>query len=112
MRSRFTRGGGLGAALVATAIACGGCSVAPAARTTVVWAEAPQAQPDYIFPLTSLKHFSVANLMQFQYLMYRPLYWYGSGGQVALNTSLSLAEAPQYSPDGKSVTITLKHYLW
>jgi hypothetical protein len=38
-----------------------------------------------------------------RFLMYRPLYWLGTNGQVQLNTSLSLADTLVYSSDGKSV---------
>ena len=44
--------------------------------------------------------------------MYRPLYWFGSNGQVRLNGSLSLADAPVYARDGKSLSITLKGWKW
>ena len=52
---------------------------APAIKTggTVLWAQPPSATPNYIFPFASFAFFSVANLTQFQYLMYRPLYWFG-----------------------------------
>ena len=114
MPSRHARGRGAIALVgLAAILLCASCSGSGApARTTAVWAEGPQAQPDYIFPLTSLKHFSVANLMQFQYLMYRPLYWFGNRGQVQLNEDLSLAHPPAYAADGKSVSISLKSYKW
>jgi peptide/nickel transport system substrate-binding protein len=99
---------GLGALLGA---ACG--SSGPAVtKTSVTFAEQPGASPNYIFPLTSLKYFSVYNIQQFQILLYRPLYWFSSGGQVKLNDSLSLANEPVYSADGRTVTITLKPYKW
>jgi peptide/nickel transport system substrate-binding protein len=99
-------------ALAATlfAASCGGGSTA--SKTTASFAELPGSAPNYIFPLAKLQYFSVANLTQFQFLMYRPLYWFGNNGQVALNESLSLANKPQFSADGKSVTITLKDYKW
>ena len=103
---------GLGAIVLA---ACGSSSTTtgPAVtKTTATFAEPPGAQPNYIFPLASLAYFSVTNLSQFQFLMYRPLYWFGTSGQVLLNTSLSLAETPVYSADGKSVTLTLKGWKW
>ena len=96
--------------------ACGSSSTAtsgPAVtKTTATFAEGPGAQPNYIFPLASLAYFSVANLSQFQFLMFRPLYWFGTNGQVQLNSSLSLADPPVYSSDGKAVTITLKGWKW
>lgn len=100
---------GLSATVLAAA--CGGGSSGPT-KTTATFAEPPGAQPNYILPLMPLKYFSVDNGEQFQALLYRPLYWFGSNGTVKLNDSLSLANAPQYSADGKSVTITMKNYVW
>jgi len=79
---------------------------------TATFAEAPNAKPNYIFPLASGGFFSVANLSQFQFLMYRPLYWFGENGTVKLNSSLSLASEPVYSDGGKTVTMKLKGWKW
>jgi peptide/nickel transport system substrate-binding protein len=87
----------------------------PVKNSTVTFAEQAGDTPDYIFPLYSLAYWDEGNVNQFQYLMYRPLYWYGSAGasdQLALNPSLSLANAPVYSDGDKTVTVKLKHYLW
>ena len=104
----------IGIAAVLVVSACGSTSSTGLSvkKTTATFAELPGSQPNYIFPLASLQYFSVANLSQFQYLMYRPLYWFGNNGQVQLNTSLSLADPPVYSADGKSLTITLKGWKW
>jgi hypothetical protein len=101
----------LGALVLA---ACGSPSrTGPAVtKTTATFAELPGAQPNYILPLAGLQYFSTSNLSQFQFLMFRPLYWFGTNGQVQLNSSLSLADAPVYSSDGKSVTVTLKGWKW
>ena len=46
-------------------------------------------------------------------LMYRPLYMFGNNGHsVAVNYPLSVANAPAYSADGKTVTITMKGWKW
>jgi peptide/nickel transport system substrate-binding protein len=79
---------------------------------TAYWAEATQAVPNYIFPFASLQFFSVANLSQFQILMYRPLYWFGKGNTPNINYSLSLGKPPVYSNGGKTVKVTLKPYKW
>src|ERR1700722_10895825 len=103
---------GLGAIVLA---ACGSSSTASGpkvSKTTATFAEGPGSQPNYILPLASLQYFSVSNLSQFQFLISRPLYWFGTNGQVELNNSLSLAYPPVYSSDGKSVTITLKGWKW
>jgi peptide/nickel transport system substrate-binding protein len=72
---------------------------------TITWAEAPMQAPSYIFPINACC-FSVPNTADFQYLMYRPLYWFGTGNAPTLNTSESLAEPPTYS--GNKVTINIK----
>jgi peptide/nickel transport system substrate-binding protein len=68
--------------------------------------------PNWIFPMIDPAHSSIDNRNQFQYLMYRPLYWFGNGSSPTLNSNLSLADAPKYASDNKSVTLTLKNYKW
>jgi peptide/nickel transport system substrate-binding protein len=77
---------------------------------TATYALPPSAVPNYIFPFTSASDFSVYNAEDFQYLMYRPLYWFGNGSSPTLNVSLSLAAAPVYN--GNRVTINLKGWKW
>ena len=77
---------------------------------TATWALQPSAAPNYIFPFTSSTYFSNVNAEEFQYLMYRPLYWFGNGASPTLNTGLSLASPPVYK--GKQVTITMKGWKW
>ena len=79
---------------------------------TAYWAEAPQATPNYIFPFAQFAYFSVANLTQFQNLMYRPLYWFGKGAAPVLDLSRSLANAPTYSQGNTVVTVDLKGWKW
>lgn len=79
---------------------------------TAYWAEAPQATPNYIFPFAQFADFSVANLTQFQELMYRPLYWFGKGAAPVLDLSRSLANNPSYSKGNTVVTVTMKPYKW
>ena len=82
----------------------------PVSGGTVTWAEGAGASPNYIFPMSPFAYFSVANLSQFQALMYRPLYWYGQHGQPVINYTLSVAKPPVYS--GHTVTVSLNHYMW
>ncbi len=116
MHVRNRRARGIAAALGVGAVlvtACGNSTdAAHVTRTYAVFAEQPTGIPDYILPLASNQYFTAANLFQFQYLMYRPLYWFGTDGQVQLNQSLSLADPPSYAKDGKSVTVTLKGWKW
>jgi len=108
--------------VVALALVAGGCTgtstgsggTAPADAKikggTAVWALPPASAPNYIFPFESSAYLSTYNNLSFAQLMYRPLYWFGNGAQPLLNSSLSLANPPTWS--GKTVTITLKHYMW
>jgi peptide/nickel transport system substrate-binding protein len=82
----------------------------PVKGGTAVWAEPPASVPSYIFPYVDSANISNLNLFDLQYLMYRPLYWFGQNGQPQVNYSLSLANPPVVS--GKTLTITLKHYMW
>jgi peptide/nickel transport system substrate-binding protein len=109
------------AAIAVTAAACSSSSSGtgnqpgttggtPVSGGTAVYALPPSTTPNYIFPFTSSSYFSVVNAEDFQYLMYRPLYWFGNGASPTLNSSLSLANAPVYN--GNDVTITLKNWKW
>ena len=123
---RGTRGLGVLAAVaivVLTLAACGGGGGGGSSNTTskpgnavkggtAYWAEAPQATPNYIFPFAQFAYFSVANLTQFQELMYRPLYWFGKGVAPVLDLSRSLANNPVYSKGNTVVTIKMKPYKW
>ena len=70
--------------------------------------------PNSIFPLASpadVANASYISIEDFQYLLWRPLYWFGNNGQPGYNAALSLANVPVYSNGGKTVTITLKHNI-
>ena len=71
---------------------------------------APAVTPNNIFPFASLQYFSVANLTQFQELMFRPLYYFGPHTTTSpdVDFTSSLANAPVWSNGGKTVTVTLK----
>ena len=79
---------------------------------TVTFAEAPNASPNYIFPLAPGSKFSTVNIPQFQQLMYRPLYWFGNNYTASINYDYSLAKAPVWSDDLKTVTMTMNDYKW
>lgn len=83
--------------------------------TTVTYAMEPGGQAGYIFPFLAgqvgLDWDTVYNVNDFQYLMYRPLYWFGSGVNPYLNPQLSLARPPVYR--GHQVIIRMKtNYKW
>jgi peptide/nickel transport system substrate-binding protein len=99
------------AALLAVGLmvtSCGGSPAPHAASGSIYFAEAPGAAPNYIFPYAGCKYFSVSNLNQFQFLMYRPLYWFGLGSSIDLQPKLSPAKKPVFSDGNTKVTIRLK----
>lgn len=106
------------AALAVTVTACGVGSGAttpgapPQGSGTATYALAPTALANYIFPFDNASgDYSVYNVEDFQYLLYRPLYWFGKGAGPLLNTELSLAYLPVYN--GQVVTIKLKpNWQW
>jgi peptide/nickel transport system substrate-binding protein len=67
-----------------------------------------------IFPIVSGPQITPYNQQDFQWLMYRPLLWYGGqpGNEFGLYNQISLANAPVYSAGDTVVTITLKKYYW
>jgi peptide/nickel transport system substrate-binding protein len=81
-------------------------------QSTVTFADQPGLIPDYIFPVTPGQYFYFANMQLFQQLIYKPLYWFGSGTKPIVNYHLSLAYPPVFSDSDSQVTITLKKYRW
>lgn len=79
---------------------------------TATFALPPSTTPNYIFPLASSSYFSVSNLSQFQFLLYRPLYFFGQGEKPVINYKLSVGQKPVFSNGGKTVTVTLNNYKW
>jgi peptide/nickel transport system substrate-binding protein len=123
-RRRFGISGGKAALCVgaaALAIAVSACATsgssssappngAPVTGGTAVMAEPPSTTPNYIWPFSSSPYFTDINTDDLQYLLYRPLYWFGRGGEPTVNYTLSLADPPLFN--GDKVTITLQHYRW
>ncbi|MGH3400534.1 MAG: ABC transporter substrate-binding protein [Streptosporangiaceae bacterium] len=66
-----------------------------------------------IFPFYGVTEASVYNL-QFQYLLFRPLYIFGNNtdSSVAVNYPLSTANPPTYSDGGKTVVVNMKGWKW
>jgi peptide/nickel transport system substrate-binding protein len=106
--------GALAGALATAGCAAGGSpSIGHTATSggTVTYALPANTTPNYIFPFTSSQYFTQVNSDNLQYLLYRPLYWFGGKGLPYLNNELSLAEPPTYN--GQIVTIRLKpNYRW
>ncbi len=115
-RRRISAIFGTAAAAAMLLAACGSTvhssSASRAKGGIAYFAEQAGDSPNYIFPLMDSSDFTGANFLQFAPLMYRPLYFFGIGSKAELNKSLSLADLPVYSNNDKTVTITLKKYMW
>ena len=98
----------LSGAAVAVASLVGVAAPTTAATRTITYAEAPGANPNYIFPYASCPYASANNLNQFQMLMYRPLYWFGLASSTEFVPALSPAKAPAFSNGNRTVTIVMK----
>jgi peptide/nickel transport system substrate-binding protein len=81
---------------------------------TATIALSPGAQFNYIFPLLNIENAIAANLEDSEYLMWRPLYWFGAPNSVGINNAESLAEPAVVTHSGKDTvaTIQLKAYKW
>lgn len=79
---------------------------------TVSFAQPVDSVPNYIFPMTPAADFTGQNVLELQYLLWRPLYWFGNSGKPLFNPQLSLANSPVYSNGGRTVTISLKPSRW
>ena len=79
---------------------------------TVTFAEAPDSPPNYIFPGVSPEFCSIANVTNFNTLMYRPLYWYGNDYTPTVDYGYSVGNQPVWSDNDRTVTITLKDWKW
>jgi peptide/nickel transport system substrate-binding protein len=80
---------------------------------TISFAEPPGAGPNYIFPIVPSANSSVYVIDDFQYAMWRPLWWGDVGYTPTINYGLSLAPKPTFSNNDQTVTINLKRsYKW
>jgi peptide/nickel transport system substrate-binding protein len=108
-----------GLMLIGTSGSAGAASGIPVGGTktsggTVTWALPPSTTVNYIFPFESSQFSTVNNISQFQYLMYRPLYMFGSPQNTSptIDTQQSTASEPTYQNGDKSAVINMKSYKW
>src|ERR1700734_3536942 len=80
---------------------------------TITVAGPPNAAPTWIMPMVTAAANSVFTVPEFDYQMYRPLYWDTNGVQPTETPAMSLANEPTWSNGGKTVTFTIKsNYKW
>ena len=77
---------------------------------TVRYAE-PVGKPDWIFPIEPAANQTFAN-GQFIPLMWKSLYDVGSRGEFRVEPDIGMARLPVFGDGGKTVTITLKPWVW
>lgn len=96
--------------------ACSGSASGPKGTPvdggTATFAEPAGTKPDYILPLVTPTHQSIANIEQFNRLSYRSLYWIGKEDQPVIDPAQSLAKPAVYSANDTTVTVTLNPYKW
>lgn len=96
--------------------ACSGSAAGPKGTPveggTATFAEDAGSKPDYIFPMVTPAHQSIANIEQFNRLSYRSLYWIGKDDQPVIDPAQSLAQPAVYSDGNTKVTVTLNSYDW
>src|ERR1700691_5937293 len=102
-----TVAGSLALGLIAP-LSSSGAGAASTASNTITFAEGPGASPNYIFPYMSCTYFSVDNTQGFQYMMFRPVYWFGLGTNTVVQPKISLAKMPVMTNGNKTVTINMK----
>ena len=83
-------------------------SPTPTGSQTLSIAEGANAAPNYIFPFYPPSQCTVTNTSQFQEMMFRPLYWFGLGGNPSLQPQLSTGNLPVYSHNNQVVTVSTK----
>lgn len=84
----------------------------PVEGGVATWACLPGFPPAVIFPFTPGERYGMRNLYEFQFLMYRPLYWLGRNGEPAIDFDLSLGDPPEWDADGCSCTVRIKPWRW
>jgi peptide/nickel transport system substrate-binding protein len=93
-------------------------SVPPAATGAehggvVTVAGAPSTAANWVLPLINGADNSVFTVYDFDYQLYRPLYWTTDGVSPAYNAAMSLADKPVPSNGDTTFTVTLKsNYKW
>jgi peptide/nickel transport system substrate-binding protein len=72
------------------------------------------SQFNFIYPMLNFSNDTGANVTYSQYLMWRPLYWFGSPGHVGVDINESLADPLSVTTSGQDTiaTIQLKPYHW
>ncbi len=117
LRARALAAAGVAGVIMLLAACTSSPSSSSGARVqggTATVALSPGEQFTYIFPLLDDENAIGANIEYSEYLMWRPLYWFGGPNSVGFDEKYSLAyPAAVTSAGGKTTaTIQLKPYKW
>ncbi len=82
-------------------------------KGTITVAAVANSAPTWILPMVTAAANSYSNEYEFDYQMYRPLYWFVNGVEPTEQPAMSLANDPVWSNGDKTVSFTLKsNYKW
>jgi peptide/nickel transport system substrate-binding protein len=79
---------------------------------SITYALTPGEAPDWILPIPTTAANSVLNIFNFEWQMWPPMYYTPKGSTPAVDSSLSVANAPVWSHGDKTMKITLKPWKW
>jgi peptide/nickel transport system substrate-binding protein len=79
---------------------------------SITYALIPGESPDWILPIPTIAANSVLNIFNFEWQMWPPMYYTPKGSTPAVDSSLSVANAPAWSHGDKTMKITLKPWKW
>jgi peptide/nickel transport system substrate-binding protein len=80
---------------------------------TITWAEGPNSGPTWILPVVTSAAYATNDVNEFEWEMWRPLYWFAYGAQPVEMPAMSLAYDPKWSNGDRTATVTLKStYKW
>ena len=89
------------------AVGCGSSATQAQSNGTVTFGLQAGQPINYILPFMSSQYVNQANIDPFQYLMYRPLYWW-DGSPYQLDSARSLANPPVFATNDTQVVMKLK----
>ncbi len=84
----------------------------PITGGTATFAEPPETPPNWIFPFVSPAVYTFFGDNQWDWEMWRPLYFVGTPTSPDINFDESLANPPVFTDNNTVITITLKPWRW
>jgi peptide/nickel transport system substrate-binding protein len=79
---------------------------------SITYALQPGTAPNWILPIPTAAANSTYNVYNFEWQMWPPMYYAPKGSTPAVDSSLSVANAPVWSNGDKTMKITVKPWKW